>query len=76
MTLEKFLKLITNNTFVAGDIIEFIITMNLGDRFKYNFRSWKYAIMKVRFFLNPESEECEVSPDFGCGVTLGDRVYL
>lgn len=76
VTLEKFSELMANNASVADDIIESTATMNPGGRPGYNFRSWKYATMKVRFSSDPDSEECEVSPDSGCGVTLGDRAYL
>ena len=45
-------------------------------RLEYNFRSWKYVIIKVRYSPDPKAEESEVSPDSNCDVTLEDRAYL
>ena len=42
----------------------------------YNFRGWKYATLRVRYSPDSEAEESDISPDSGCGVTLGDREYL
>ena len=57
-------------------IIQSTAELSHSDRPGYNFRSWKYATMKVRYLPDSHAEESEVSPDSGCGVTLGDRAYL
>ena len=64
----------TNNAYI-NTIIKF--TTKLGHvRLEYNFRSWKYIIMKVRYSSNSKTKESEVSLDSNCDVTLEDRAYL
>ena len=65
----------TNNAQVI-DIIRFTVNMNPNGIFRpgFNFRGWKYVIMKMRY--SSDGEESDISPDSGCGVTLGDRAYL
>lgn len=65
-----------NNAAVTDTIIESTAVVNHNAAPGYNFRSWKYATMKVRYSPDPNAEESEVSPDSGCGVTLADRAYL
>lgn len=74
-TLDKFEALTANNAYVET-IIKSTAELSHNARPGYNFRSWKYATMRVRYAADPDAEESEVSPDSGCGVTLGDRAYL
>ena len=73
VTLDKFAPT-AHNAYV--DIIKSTAEPHHNTRPGYNFRSWKYATLKVSFSPDPEAEESEVSPDTGCGITLGDRAYL
>ena len=73
-TLDKFSALIANNTYV-NTIIKFTAELS-HVRPEYNFRSWKYVIMKVRYSSDSKAEESEVLFDSNCDVTLEDRAYL
>ena len=42
----------------------------------YNFRSWKYAIFKIRYSSNLDAKESDIFSNSGCEVTLDDRAYL
>ena len=64
-----------NNAYVES-IIDSTAKFSHDVRPGYNFRSWKYATFKVKFSPDLDAEENEVSPDTGCGVTLGDRAFL
>ena len=73
-TLDKFSTLMINNTYMNTIIKS---TAELSHvRPEYNFRSWKYIIIKVRYSSNSKTEESEVSLDSDCDVTLKDRAYL
>ena len=61
---------------MASKIIYSTIPVDCNAKLGFNFRSWKYITLKVRYLLDPTAEESDVLLDTSCSVTLEDRTYL
>ena len=75
VNLDKFEALIVNNAYMKT-IIKFTAKLSYNARSRYNFRSWKYTIIKVKYTLDSRVKKSEVLSNFGYGVILEDRTYL
>ena len=67
--------IIINNIYI-DIIIKFIIKLSYNFKSRYNFRNWKYVIIKIRYSSNSKVEESEILFDFGYNVILKIRIYL